>query len=587
MSYLTQSLEETSTLYSQDEILYDPHPDTVQQWLENLPKAHIHKASALVYASLTKLKHNNIVPKDWFRSLEQFNPVIQFLSKMLNQQYLEDSSLKPQKKRTIMALALAIQLEIADAYCFLVTKQTNQLNIKYITKAIHYALNHLKLYLLRSYQLYKEPPKQVYSIINTLYSFSETNLLEQNGFQDENNNTTTIHTVFKSIILLMTCNPYQLIPQDVEKLYVKLLEWAELSELNKKIKNNDLYILDLSSDIPPSYKKIFQGEETQTSLRGFNTAPLIENLQLHTYDADTKNTSGVSEALLQHLIRTWDSFPTRKFTRSTASGSVNACVGLSTVYYYLNNQNEKISPPENTSRISAKKSKLQGNIKPENEKLKILPISPETSSENMYSGNIQNPAHSQDPWKIAYQKGAIPTSSQNTHVDKPLAHQWELLNSSANGYCLCTSSDYPDELKAGKLVGLQENISEDNDTYWLIGLIRWIKYTDDDQLLIGIELLAPNAIAVGIQNKEQQRNHYKLLRAMLLPDIPPLEQPQTLIVPKIPYKEGDIVRIANQYIDIDIQLSKCINNSNFFNRFIFEIIEHYYDEKDFFEKDND
>lgn len=565
----------------QSKCLFDPSPRSVQIWIDNLPKANLIESAKLVHNSLNNLVDTQHDANSWFESLLLFSDVTEYLSDMLHQQYLEDSGIHPQKKRQFMSLVLSLYQIIAGSYQTLVANRKSTLTTENQLFAIYKAFTHLQKYLLRCFQMYGTPNKTVIESIKALYQYAEEKHITSTYFKDPSisaTHVTNIHKTFKATLLLLTCSPYQLVPQDLQKIYDNLHSWADLCILNQTIKESDLYIVDLGNSTLPEYQSIFNRDKSGILLRGFNTNRLVESIEkeieyIQSKKADEKAKRGISAWLLHHLSRTWSKFPTREFIRTRESGRLNAAVGLTGVHFYLNNQSDDVIPPKASRRPEEAGFSVE-------EELELLPLHHSSTRGRHYQGNSHEFTSNNDPWTLTYASRFQETPSvKKAGVEqmKMSFHQWELINSSASGYCLCTSSDYPQELKAGKIIGLQED-TDGNAQYWQIGVIRWIKYTDDDELQIGIELISPNAIAVGVQTQEHFQNQYKMIRALLLPSIPGIDEHATLIVPRLPFKTNDVIRVANQYIDADIKLEAQQSYSNFYSRFTFRLLEEYYDE---------
>ena len=63
---------------------------------------------------------------------------------------------------------------------------------------------------------------------------------------------------------------------------------------------------------------------------------------------------------------------------------------------------------------------------------------------------------------------------------------------------------------------------------------------------IGIELIAPNAQPCGLQLLRNNEKPSLFLRALLVPEIPALSRPASVIAPRIPFQEGHKVAINQQ-----------------------------------------
>lgn len=96
------------------------------------------------------------------------------------------------------------------------------------------------------------------------------------------------------------------------------------------------------------------------------------------------------------------------------------------------------------------------------------------------------------------------------------------INDSAGGLALRHNGDFPMHIEVGEIIGLKQP----NESKWQIGLIRWFKQTQAEELLFGLQLLgAATEAAVLRQPGSTPPQRGLLLRA------PGNKQGETLILP--------------------------------------------------------
>ena len=169
---------------------------------------------------------------------------------------------------------------------------------------------------------------------------------------------------------------------------------------------------------------------------------------------------------------------------------------------------------------------------------------------------------------LQFNKEQQPAERRKNHYQP---ETWAVLNESASGYCI-HSVGRPKEARAqvGELIGIRRSIR--GQTWkWGIGVIRWLKADTQDRLMLGIEMLTPDAAAIGVRGVAQAKHDYQ--RTLMLPEIRAINQPTTLITAPVPY------RVSNQLVinilgkEIMIKLSKQVTNTGLFAQFEFEILE--------------
>lgn len=108
--------------------------------------------------------------------------------------------------------------------------------------------------------------------------------------------------------------------------------------------------------------------------------------------------------------------------------------------------------------------------------------------------------------------------------------EWMVTNESPDGYALMHMSGQTNHLRVGDIVALQatEEHSE-SPPAWHVCIIRWALSENPAHVEIGLQMLAPHAIAVELATPNNAK-HSKVA-ALILPPTPPLRPMQSLVVP--------------------------------------------------------
>jgi hypothetical protein len=86
-----------------------------------------------------------------------------------------------------------------------------------------------------------------------------------------------------------------------------------------------------------------------------------------------------------------------------------------------------------------------------------------------------------------------PTAGGN----RPLSiESWKMIDVSAGGYCLLWESNDVSSAQVGELVAIRRTSADGGDEGWKLGVIRWMKFTPDRGLVLGMQQLASLAIPV-------------------------------------------------------------------------------------------
>ncbi|MDE2088765.1 MAG: hypothetical protein KGJ12_01950, partial [Gammaproteobacteria bacterium] len=140
---------------------------------------------------------------------------------------------------------------------------------------------------------------------------------------------------------------------------------------------------------------------------------------------------------------------------------------------------------------------------------------------------------------------------------------WKMVNVSAAGVCLLWDSEDASKARVGELVGVMETDGPDA-SHWSVGVIRWMKYVRGHGLELGVQMLAPNAFPVALRTCLPKGQYSEYLRAVMLPEIPAVEQPATLLMPAIASRADDTVLINVHGKETRARLTKVLENTGSF-----------------------
>ena len=540
-----------------------PLTTAVKNWLAMLPLTNINLSVRRIIHSLRKLKSqaHPLSANHWFEILELFHPKVDYFSTQLRTKYLSDISSRTQKeKQRYIVLAYLMNNEIAQCYSDLTRSTTIiQPNREQLTISYYRAISYLTQILVASYELYLQTPIQLWQHLNQLYHSAEKNNLENVVFKDP---TETLFTVekksisnaYKRALLLASANPYQLSRIDIEKLFNVLLYWSDRTQIDSVHQPKDLYIIDLASNKGPHYVVLVNSVKTVESYRALHTVDLSHYLEkilselpshLTTIKFSSEEKTTLNRALVESLMQHWSNRKMRFADRIPHQGELHVCVGLSATHYYLNQESEAYS----TMASSLKLAPTKYDHIPE------VPLAPASAPCASLISAPKNQTLALDtPIKTAKKelKHPIGLNFELSKANKlsltkrlPKKHEkqlWQIVNRSDEGYCLQPSLHSLSHIQPGVIIGIQQKNQASNATLQIYA-IRWIQSNSDKSFVVGVQLLAFKADPIAVEGNRQLHQ----LRGLLLNDIGNPSQKMTIIIPAIPYKTGDIVKISNQY----------------------------------------
>lgn len=559
----------------------------VRTWVKALPMTQINVISTLLYKAVPEIARLKTSPATRLAMLEMLRLPIQQCIQGLTRHFLNQPLILPDTARKTATIAQALQKHLSNGYLVVVRELCQQqapvaVDADHQARqalAIHRALTGLGLLLLRNYQLYIPVARQLWTELHTLYLVAETLGVGEFAVEDSLPHQSGIKNsrqAYIRVILLACASPSQLRQDEVLSTYNALEKLSEQVQLLPHVpdQKENLFVVMLGSNRPPLYKSHLKTEHSE-DLRELNTTALVKSLQdqaRHFADnadaGNLRNAFGLSSALTDHLIQSWNIRAQRSFDRQEVEGTIEVTIGLSNLHFYLSGQqpfNVFLNQLTNVSEdVQQAGIFQQRGIQLKTEKPKV-----------------------EDPWGEAFDVSGtalagkhLPTliiesrireQEQEEYQGQHPTYQVPMVDVSPGGYCLEWQEQIPVQLKAGELVGLREQ----DRSKWTIGVVRWVHQTKNSTQM-GIQLLGPGAMPLGIALLHKTGGYSEYLRALQLPALKAINQPATLLTNAVSFREYSKVRIFqpdsaanNQPAETTAQLTRRIFSTGAFSQFTF------------------
>lgn len=514
--------------------------DMITKWRDALPMADTGAAAKEIFQMLAEMSKSIIEPQERLRMLESIRSPVKTMSTTLKRHYVEQTEpLSPQKLK-IAQLRETLMQAMSDNYKIILDDIiTKKLDDKTMTATtICRILYYNSIILICRYQLYTYIPHGLWQEIYTLYKFAKQQNLLDLVVSDPaslNKGQTTPVASFTRIMLLYATDPYQWRQKDQHSLSKVIDLWAMYPNIHDHTDipedKTGVYIIDLDSDLPPTAVNFREGpltascvalnlksqvEHIQETLNKINNNQLQAKIE-HPNDPEFS----VTIPALQKLIRIWSHKMVRSNSRFPLAAKVSITFGLTSAHYYLNNRVEFNPTPTNLhidDQASIKSAAARQAVK-------------ELPTFEVEEEHDENAAANPDAVKI--EPVAPPENFKKIAKDLLYkVYEYEVQNISPGGICLVVKDQSFPPFQAGEIVAFKNPMGEADS--WSIGSLRWLKRNHQEQFLLGIELIAPFAHAGGMQVIRNTRPVGHLLRCLVLPAMPDLEKPSTIITPGIP-----------------------------------------------------
>ena len=559
---------------------FDTRPTEVQSWVAGLPLANLGESSRLLFGALVETNALDIPAEQRLRLLEAFDAPTRALCDGMKAHFVGKAFPLPERARQIVQLSQALMTQMAAGYRIVAEDSSDKRGLlgdhKQPAVASHRALSYLGEALLRAYQVYAPYPAGIWQQVHSLYQQAEAKGFAGTivkGPGDESGHGTSIEDAYKRILLLALACPYRLRQGEVEQIYAWLREWsrhASLDQLTETKNPNGLFVANFAADEPPTYLVLRDVQYDQASCRLLNATRLADVVRevSHQWHAQTGKTPKINEQVLRRLMLAWGVMPKRRFSRSQRHSTAMVAIGLSAAHYYTSGEValEEAEDCTGAEHLFSRPARFEASDTADRRgELPELWEMDERPPREIHSS-----AGSDRP--LDFSRAGEPVAAPARVVPGPAyrAHVWKMVNVSAGGYRLLWDSSEGSQAQVGELLGLQE--SAEADSFHLsLGVVRWMKHSQELGLELGVEMLSPGAVAVGTRADKAGGGEY--MRSLLLPAVAAIGQPATLLTPALPYHVGDVMIVNSHGNEARVELTKLVENTGTFAQYPFKPLD--------------
>ena len=537
---------------------FDARPRQVAQWLDGLPRANAGETARRIFKVLTETNGLRLRCRHRVNLLENLREPVQFVLEQMQRHFVGEPAPLPPRKRQIAIAAHKLTLAMATGYKIaaedLVAESILFLDRRHLAVLLHRAVTYLTRALLIAYQTYTEFPQQPWSDLYRLYRFAESRRLHRVAVADEQHQyivKTTVEQEFARALLLYLSSPYQLRQGEVGKVHVNLERWLSAIRLQPTAGEGDKgFIVNLAGDAPPQPIHMRGDDCNPADCRLLSTAGVVAALRKELErDAgrvsSTLITMGMEEAALPHdllhrLIQAWETPAVERPLRTDLNEPVKAAVGLTAVHHFLLHQ----QPGAET----------------------------ENALEDLINGRARFDTRAEreqevDVWELAYApRGPVTGIEVAGEKPEPAVPEcrlgdWVVVNESAGGLQLACAGQCATRVQVGELMAVRRETAA--GTGWVVGMVRWMKAGDDGGVEVGLLLLAPAAVAVGVTMAVQRQDGggRRFDRALLVPASVANRHQAALITVPYPYRPGAVVTVLVQGQETRVKLAREVDNT--------------------------
>ena len=582
---------------------FDTRPRSLETWLADLPLGDTGECARRIFSMLREVNRLDIPKRERLALMDAIREPLLNISQVLKRHYVNQNLPLSPKNKKIAELSIDLNLEAAIGYKIIVEENwTGKLNIfnrKDTIKAIHHALYYLSQALLTSYQIYDNPPPNVWIHIHQLYLYAEDNGLSDQVVKDPAKQLTvlpncSITDLYKQILLLALISPYRLRQEIIERVYKLLLTWSNdchIMQPGNFTSDQGHVTVRLTSDVSPGF---YTSDEhvDKINTRVVDATTLVHKLgdyMLTDHGAlNSQQRIDLPANVIKLLTMTWGGRSKRIYSRKSTNNGVSITIGLSATHHLITELLSLNPELQNSGPCADANDSLFGLEIPTDEYAReedpelqnksdfdsTIPVFGISSLDN-YSADIWDPDYSSKSIGYDYNLKLWKSKAEEQEDEDSAyaAHNGSNINESAGGYCILGSIEYhadTPKVQIGELIGIHDQ-SKGKNANVDIGVIRRLKNVDNT-LELGIQKLAPCAHAVSTSKFNISKSTQKFIRSLVLPEVKALQQPITLVTHDM-HKVGDNLIIAKKGYRYRIKLSKLLESTGVYSRFEFDVIK--------------
>ncbi|OQX31547.1 MAG: hypothetical protein B0D96_04450 [Candidatus Sedimenticola endophacoides] len=562
------------------------HTKEVVKWVGELPVANLGETSRRVFKALIDLNREPIPSSTRIRNAELFRQPIDFIAHNLRKYYFDVPLPLSPRNRKIATLTRELYSELATPYKIYLEEADEQRNPrqdKGLIISLHRALSYLGRALYHCALVYDPYPRHVWSEIHSIYGLAEKLRLLDVQVRDagEGGGSSSVHEVYKQLLLFGASSPYRLRQREIERVFKESAEWQNLTHLAPppaEEPDNSLFMVHLASDTPPSHISL-EISVPDEQCRIFSTRELISHLESEVQGPGIESKGqekrvilrSDAQGLLERLIQGYGIAPKRRSRRRRYSSEIAVTVGLAAIHEMIHHhfepapQEEEMSHFEDDSTVWLEEYQRIGNpgFRDAVNHLKDIKF-----SLNPNQGYITDEAIIETRNGFGEMGHAPSWASNGAKTEPAEPHTLRTVNESAGGYCIGWEGSKPPQIKVGELIAVQ---NPGAGRTFSIGVGRWIRNTPAEGLQIGLELIAPSCQAVHLRYAEPLRELERQHAALLLPiGLSQKLVAGLLVVPALPFKLHDHLWLEQAHGRQKIELTKVRESTGAFSLFEFK-----------------
>ena len=565
-------------------------PREVKRWAEQLPVANIGETARQVYKTLATFNRMKIPTLVRAEIIELFREPVRYINTNITKHYLNVGFPLSPKSKKAARLATELCNEIAISYKILFLEQVmgdeKNFNQKLVIVAAQRALKYMKQRMFHNLLIYRNYQQGLWREAHYLYAWASQNHVHHIGVKEtgkflwRRKNVQSIEDVYKDMVLIATTSPNRLTQTQLRLLHDKLQEWDKHTEIglisDMDNRSAGIFYLNLWSDEPPQ-KTVSQAQRNDSRYRAFDLNHLLPRAREEYDEAEwesparmAQNPGRLSRSLLALLIKGWNKSLERKFARNNLRHEMYAIVGLTNLLNLLEKNMDKGHEQEPDNKAHSSNASPSSHLTWNDSVFSTLAIASPIN-------NLGGDSMFADSSNLASALLGTPIEHEPNNLldgmkrDPNAAFSVLTYNESVEGYCLGWNESYPMKVRVGDILGIR---SPNNPEEFSVAVTRWLKDIEDDQLYLGIQVMASSCSSIiitpGAKASSNRQNQY---RCLLLSGSGADSERQGILTNTRAFDLNTIMTMVTEFGEHQIKLTKWKESNNNFIRYHFTYVE--------------
>ncbi|MCU7845175.1 MAG: hypothetical protein KZQ93_15205 [Candidatus Thiodiazotropha sp. (ex Monitilora ramsayi)] len=549
-------------------------------WVEQLPIANIGETARQLFQALRTFNRTRIPSKRRLQSAEYFRNPLSYISENLSKHYLDCGFPLSEKAYKVAVLNRELHSGLATAYKAVVVEllmeNPGKPDRKLLLQAIHRCISYLSRVILLSVLVYDPYPKRIWRELHALHRLAVRYSLDSAPVEDmleSHRKSSSIEDTYRRCVLFSLASPYKMRQKDNILIFDTLLEWSHLANFHsyEDAPEEASIVIRQDTDLAPAHETALSESETKYLLK-MDASRLIGQLRAQFGDNQEEigQLWGINEldkGLVRQLIKLWSKAQKRAFVRTKLNFELRIAVGLRSIHKLITYGGESSREEEKSVDDGTwiETAFAEGHNPKISAHFSLMPL--DTGSYNPRRGDFEEfgpNSHDFDDIEPASQIW----ESETTKLSEPATNILKTINESAGGYCLDWKGEQIPKIQVGELIGVQSAMSANQ---FGVGMVRWMRRSPDDSLQVGVQMVAPNAMAVTARLESNKADDSQ--ECLLLPEVGTSGQPTSFICPSYPYQLGNLL-IVNEGENLrEIKLTRLMEASGSVSQFQFAYLD--------------